>query len=95
MIFKKAYTNNGRTCDEFTVFFTDGSIYGMSSNANMPNGFCQFVGDAEDFELHDEETIEFNQLPIGTKKQISNLEKWDFDGNSNVMEFDNNKENKK
>lgn len=38
------FDNGGATYDRYTVVFPDGSIYGMSHDADTPNGVCAFDG---------------------------------------------------
>ena len=44
------YDNNGETFDRYTIFTPDGSVYGMSDNALMPNGFNMYIGDNTEVE---------------------------------------------
>jgi hypothetical protein len=44
------YDNDGETLDRYTIFTPDGSVYGMSDNALMPNGFNQYLGDNTEVE---------------------------------------------
>jgi len=45
------YDNNGKTADRYTVIIGN-DVYGMSTDANMPNGFNQFAGTiGEDFPM--------------------------------------------
>lgn len=43
------YDNEGETFDRYTIFTPDGSVFGMSENATMPNGFNMYIG--EDTEI--------------------------------------------
>lgn len=40
----KVYDNGGESFDRYTVFLPDGSVYGMSENAE---GFNLYIGDTE------------------------------------------------
>ncbi len=44
------YDNGGQSFDRYTIFTPDGSVYGMSDNALMPNGFNQYLGDNTEVE---------------------------------------------
>ena len=44
------YDNQGETFDRYTIFTPDGSVYGMSDNALMPNGFNMYIGDDTEIE---------------------------------------------
>jgi len=39
------YDNGGESFDRYTIFTPDGSVFGMSDNALMPNGFNMYIGD--------------------------------------------------
>jgi hypothetical protein len=43
------YDNGGESFDRYTIFTPDGSVFGMSENATMPNGFNMYIG--EDTEI--------------------------------------------
>ena len=81
--FKKAFTNNGNSFDEYTIVFSDGSVYTMSYNANQPNGFCQFLDIESETNIYpineNDKLIEYELLPYGTQRQIKNIESFDYD----------------
>ena len=39
----QVWDNGGKTADRYDVIIGD-DLWGMSEDANMPNGFCQYVG---------------------------------------------------
>lgn len=40
----KLYDNHGETMDRYTIVLEDGSVYGMSDNPEIPQGFNQYAG---------------------------------------------------
>ena len=57
----RVFDNGGKTFDRYTIaIIQNGStdMYGMSNNANMPNGFNQFIGNT--FFVADSVEIAFN-----------------------------------
>ena len=75
----RVYDNGGATIDRFTVIIGK-DVYGMSDNANMPNGFCQYIGTVQELggistisKLDGERHIGLDSLPIGVQIQIKRL----------------------
>lgn len=72
----KVYDNGGKTADRYTVVFSDGSMYAMSADANMPNGVCMHIGNEKFTYVHPDslgKKINAKSLPEGTRKQIEYL----------------------
>jgi len=72
----KVYDNGGKTADRYTVVFSDGSMYAMSRDANMPNGVCMYIGNEKFTYVYPDalgKRINAKNLPEGTKKQIEYL----------------------
>mgnify|MGYP001558278080 FL=1 len=68
------YDNGGKTADRFTVLIGD-DVFAMSSDANMPNGVCMYIGSASDFEdIPDRECQYFSRLPVRVQRQIEHIE---------------------
>ena len=72
---KTVYDNGGeKFFDRYTVVFTDGSVFRMSHNADSPQGFCQYIGEAEEFDFNEEGSpLGKEILPQGVCSAISNL----------------------
>ena len=69
------YDNGGATADRYTVIFSTGDTYGMSRDADMPNGVCMYIGykDSICIDHTIEKRIDINALPEGVKKKIKYL----------------------
>jgi len=65
------FDSGPKFADRYTVFI-DKDVYGMSSNANMPNGVCMYIGSIADIEKgkHLGKRIDVKKLPKGTKAAI-------------------------
>lgn len=70
----RVYDNGGKTADRYTVIVEvpndefGGEVYGMSDDANEPNGFNQFIGYPKDYEdlTEDNKRIRLVDLPQST-----------------------------
>ena len=69
------YDNGEITADRYTVIFPTGDTYGMSRDADMPNGVCMYIGHKDSICIDHtiEKRIDINSLPEGVKKQIKYL----------------------
>jgi len=45
----KVWDNKGKTCDQYTVRIRN-DYFAMSTDANMPNGFNQYIGTYPDID---------------------------------------------
>lgn len=75
------YDNGGKTADRYTVIIKRGKSpeeeewYGMSDNANAPNGFNQFAGTTADGNRkgsHLGKIVKVTSLPSVVQKAIKN-----------------------
>ena len=77
MNIKTIYDNGGKSFDQYTVVFDDGSVYAMSHNATSPQGFCQFFGQIEEFDSHPDglplQGKEIDKIPLEIVRQIVNI----------------------
>jgi hypothetical protein len=66
--------------DRYGIMFDTGDVFNMSSDADMPNGCCIYVGNInEDYAEYDfvyrSRKVDPETLPTGTKRQITYIEK--------------------
>lgn len=61
------YDNGGATFDRYTVFTPDGSVFGMSENAE---GFNQYLGECHEIEEGDHLGKELDSIPDGILKAV-------------------------
>lgn len=71
----KVFDNDGKTFDRFTVYVYDPAakdynVYLMSHNANMPDGYCQFVNYVTAI---DEWGLRRKYIPYGVYAQIKQI----------------------
>jgi len=64
------YDNGGETFDRYTIFTPDGSVYGMSDNASMPNGFNQYLGDDTEVEKGSHLGKRLKSVPKSIEKAV-------------------------
>lgn len=69
------YDNGGETFDRYTAIFPDGEMLGIGETGNVPNGFCQHVGNVADaggwpFSDPDETPVPFAELPEPVQRAI-------------------------
>ena len=77
LIIRALTTNKGKTIDQYTVYFYDGTCLTLSSNCNSPQGVSQFgeyfgINDS-DFEtgkVGDQEMINWFELPVVVQAHI-------------------------
>jgi len=74
MIIREITTNKGKTIDQYTVYFWDGSCLNLSSNPNSPQGVSQW---SECFGINDSHFKEAaeskDQVIPGTKEKMINF----------------------
>lgn len=63
------YDNGGETFDRYTVYTPDGSVFGMSENAE---GFNQYLGEWYEFEEGDHLGKKLDSIPDGILKAVIN-----------------------
>ena len=74
MNIKSIYDNGGASFDRYTIVFDDNSVYGMSHNAASPQGFCQYIGKAEEFDFDDSVLgVEIDNIPVAVARQIVHI----------------------
>jgi len=67
------YDDGGKTIDRYTIITPDNSVYGMSSDPFSPQGFCQYVGEKNEFPhglSHTGKRIDATKLPEIIQKAI-------------------------
>jgi len=66
------YDNAGESFDRYTIFTPDGSVYGMSENANMPNGFNMYIGDDTEIKKGSHLGKRLKSVPKSIEKVVMN-----------------------
>lgn len=70
---ERYFDNGGQTIDRYTIIIGSG-VYGMSENPTHAQGFNQYCGEVEEFDLSDNEgvgqAIEWGELPEDVQKAI-------------------------
>jgi len=66
------YDNAGESFDRYTIFTPDGSVYGMSENANMPNGFNMYIGDDTEIKKGSHLGKRLKSVPQSIEKAVMN-----------------------
>jgi len=65
MIIRAITTNKGKTIDQYTVYFYDGTCLTLSSNPDSPQGVSQW---SEYFGIND---FDFKKGKVGNEKMIN------------------------
>lgn len=70
----KVYDAGEGIGDRFTAVFPDGEMLGIGTTGNVPNGFCQHVGNVNDPAYRDGlnlgELVDFGLLPEPVQRAI-------------------------
>lgn len=69
----QVWDNGKEHIDQYTVILGH-DVYGMSDDANMPNGFCQYIGDTKNTVanfLYKAHIVPKKKLPEGVRKQMA------------------------
>jgi hypothetical protein len=85
------YDNNGETFDRYTIFTPDGSVYGMSDNALMPNGFNQYLGDDTEVKKGSHLGKKLKSIPesikVAVERRMSEYKRGGLLGESAKLEY--------
>jgi len=66
------YDNGGESFDRYTIFTPDGSVFGMSENATMPNGFNMYIGEDTEIKKGSHLGKRLKSVPQSIEKAVMN-----------------------